>query len=359
MKIQNSLLGAGLLLAGSASAATNVACVGSAGDLTNALAGLSTSSTNTDADEIRIMVGSYAAPAGGWTGTVTTHHDLTVRGGYLDAACAQQTLDASMTVLDGNDAAGVLTIETPLGPDSNIEVSGLTFQHGSGMTAFNSSAGGLKIGDPNPISNGNILIERNIFRNNSGNAGFGSHAVGGLLAATDGESLIVRGNLFANNSAPNAAAAYLFSNNEIDVSNNTFTGNQSLDTDQPTRVMLGFFTLAGMNLSNNIFWGNSVAKGVFDIDLSGEFAAATLVNNDIESSTGTAASAAGTLHAAPDFAGAGNFRLTHSSPLIDAGMGDPTGGSTGVDLDGAPRIDGSAIDVGAYESSFLFVDGFD
>ena len=175
------MLGVGLLLADSASAAITSPAWAVCRRAASALAGLSTSSANNDADEIRIVVGLYFAPAGGWTGTVTTHHDLTLRGGYLDAACAQQTLDASMTILDGNDAAGVLTVETPLGPDSNIEVSGLTFQHGSGMTPFNSSAGGLKIGDPNPISNGNILIERNIFRNNSGHAGLpGSHAVGGL-----------------------------------------------------------------------------------------------------------------------------------------------------------------------------------
>jgi len=265
-----------------------------------------------------------------------------------------------LTVLVGNDAAGVLTIETPLEPDSNIEVSGLTFQNGSGLTPFNSSAGGLKIGDPNPVSGGNILIERNIFRNNSGHAGLaGSQAVGGLLAATDGQSLIVRGNLFADNSAPNAAAAYLFSNNEIDASNNTFAGNQSLDVDQPTRVALGFFTSAGLKLSNNIFWDNSVATGVFDIDLSGDLAAATLVNNDIESSTGTAKSATGTVHVAPDFAGVGDFRLSRSSQLINAGLDDPAGGSASVDLDGAPRIDGPAIDLGAYESSYLFADGFD
>jgi len=33
--------------------------------------------------------------------------------------------------------------------------------------------------------------------------------------------------------------------------------------------------------------------------------------------------------------------LARSSQLINAGMGDPAGGSTSVDLDGAPRIDGS------------------
>jgi len=98
---------------------------------------------------------------------------------------------------------------------------------------------------------------------------------------------------------------------------------------------------------------------VFDIDLSGDFAAATLVNNDIESSTGTAASATGTMHVVPDFAGVGDFRLARSSQLLNAGMGDPAGGSASVDLDGAPRIDGSAIDLGPYESSYLFADGFD
>src|SRR6202008_2567413 len=101
--------------------------------------------------------------------------------------------------------AGVLTINTIAIPDSDIEVSGLTFQNGSGGSAFESNAGGLKIGDPNPISGGKILVERNIFRNNSSAGNGFSQAVGGLLAATDGTPLIVRDNLFVDNTSPNVA----------------------------------------------------------------------------------------------------------------------------------------------------------
>jgi hypothetical protein len=284
---------------------------------------------------------------------------LTIRGGYTDVDCTQQTLNASMTVLDGNDTSGVMTINTPLIPNSDIEVSGLTFQHGKGGSPFESNAGGLKIGDPGPVSGGKILIERNIFRDNSAASNGFSNAIGGLLAATDGDSLVVRGNLFVGNSSPNLAAALVFSNNEIDMSNNTFVDNRSTDAMLETRVVLDFFTFTGMKLSNNIFWGNSTSAGEFDVNLNGQLTHATLVNNDIETATGTAKSETGTLQVDPEFAGNGDFRLSAFSPLIDAGVDSPAGGLVGADLDGSPRIDSAAVDLGAYESSYVFVDGFE
>ncbi len=339
--------------------ATNVFCVASKDQLTNALASLSTSAMDTDADEIRIRTGTYSAPAGGWIGSVTTHHALTIRGGYTDEGCTQQTLDASMTVLDGNDASGVLTINTPAAPNSDIEVSGLTFQHGKGSNASQSCAGGLKIGDPGPINNGKVLIERNIFRDNMALSNGFSHAVGGLLAATDGQSLIVRGNLFANNSSPNEAAASFYSDFEIDVSNNTFVGNHSTDAMLQPRVVLDFFTATGLFLTNNIFWGNRTGDGEFDINLSGQFIHATLLNNDIQAATGTAKSETKTLNIDPEFVGKGDFRLSVFSTLIDAGVDSPPGGVASVDLDGASRIDATAADLGAYESSYIFVSDFE
>ncbi|HEX3124218.1 MAG TPA: hypothetical protein VHQ21_13040, partial [Rhodanobacteraceae bacterium] len=284
------LLLAGYAIANSAPAATNIKCVGNSNDLTRALSALSNSPDNIDADEIRIRTGMYLAPTGGWTGSVTTRHDLSIRGGYTNAGCTLQTMDASMTILDGNSASGVMTINTPGLPVSNIEVSGLTFQNGNAGNAVESSAGGLKIGDPNPINAGKIIVERNIFRHNSATGNGFSRAVGGLLAATDGLPLIVRGNLFVDNTSPNDSALDVESNNEIDVSNNTFSGNRSTDATQPMRVAMGHFTFTGIRLSNNIFWNNTAGAGEYDLNFSGVFNGehgATLANNDIQASTGT------------------------------------------------------------------------
>jgi hypothetical protein len=338
----------------SALAATNVKCVGSSSELTQALSALSSSPDNIDGDEIRIRTGTYFAPAGGWSGSVTTRHDLSVRGGYTNAGCTLQSMDASMTILDGNSASGVMTINTPLLPVSNIEVSGLTFQNGNASNAVESSAGGLKIGDPNPINAGKIIVERNIFRHNSAGSNGFSKSVGGLLAATDGLPLIVRGNLFVDNSAPNNSAMDVESNNEIDVSNNTFSGNRSTDASQPVRVAMGHFTFTGIKLSNNIFWNNTTGAGEFDLNFSGVFngeRAATLANNDIQVSTGTAAAEMGTLHVDPTFVGNDNFHLADSSPLINAGVDHPAGDLAEFDLDGGPRVVGSAVDLGAYETA--------
>lgn len=359
MRITLAWLGV-LLVADGAAAATRVVCVSSAGELTDALSALSTSTSDSDADAIRIRVGTYIAPTGGWVGTVSNNHDLDIGGGYVDAACSQQALDASLTVLDGDHAAGVLTINANAIPNSTIHVSGLTFQNGNGSSPFQSSAGGLKVGDPGPIAGGVVLIERNIFRHNVGVAGLaGTQAVGGLLAATDGQALIVRDNLFFDNSAPNSAAAYVYSDNAIDVSNNTFAGNQSTDAVQAQRVIMDFFTPTGMQLDNNIFWDNSTGAGIADIDVSGQFRHADLRNNDIQALSGTPVSSTGALDVAPGFVGGGNFRLSWSSPLIDAGVSNPHGGLSGVDLDGAQRVDGTTLDLGAYESNYIFVDGFE
>src|SRR5262249_34909998 len=178
------------------------------------------------------------------------------------------------------------------------------FQNGRASNALESSAGGLKIGDPNPISNGPILVENNIFRNNTAQGNGFSQAVGGLVAATDADGLIVRNNLFVGNQSPNNAAAYLYSNNEIDVANNTFVLNQATDATLAKRVIVGYVSLTAAILSNNILFGNATGPGAFDIDRSATFngfAGATLRNNDIEAETGTAVAESATLHVDPPY----------------------------------------------------------
>lgn len=67
----------------------------------------------------------------------------------------------------------------------------------------------------------------------------------------------------------------------------------------------------------------------------------------------------GTVQADPLFLGAGNFHPRGNSPVRDAGN---TGWTTGIptDLDGAPRVLGTAVDIGAWElADSIFANGFD
>ena len=61
----------------------------------------------------------------------------------------------------------------------------------------------------------------------------------------------------------------------------------------------------------------------------------------------------------PGFVGGGDYHLVDGSPAINVGWNFPAGGLPVQDLEGAPRIQGSVVDLGAYESPVLFVDGFD
>lgn len=360
MRTIHYLLISCFLFATPALGATRTVCVGSSAELATALANLSTAPSNSDDDDIRIRTGTYIAPISGWVGTASGSHNLSIRGGYTDANCLARTRDASLTVLDGGNVAGVLKINAFFSHVATIEVSGLTFQNGNGSAEFEFATGGLKISDPGPISNGSILVEGNIFRNNVATNTEGSRAAGGLLAATDGESLIVRNNLFVGNRAPVIAAAYVFSNNQVSVSNNTFAGNQATDTTAPLRVILDYFTLTNLALSNNIFWGNFVGGGAFDLNFSGQTRRATLVNNDIQAWAGTPFASTGALSVAPGFVSETNFRLSSDSVLINAGVINPPGGLATVDLDGAQRVSSGAVDLGAYESSDrIFTNGFE
>jgi len=360
-----------LFLCGAARAATF--CVATADALTAALSAAQQDTATTD--EIRIHTGHYSAPAGGWHVDVA-QRGIVILGGFTDDGCTVESQDASLTALDGHQAVRPLTIDTSFVFEQNlpaqiIVVRGLTFENGLG-----DRAGGLKVSDAGPIYPGTILIERNIFRDNVGTAYQQDNSAGALLAATDGPDfsgnafLVVRGNLFTGNRAPDGSAAQLFSNNSINVVNNTISGNQSFDLELAKRTAFATFTLSTLTYSNNLFWANNPdgLDGSFDIRADNPFSAnrpASLFNNDLQAVTGTAGVDSGNRSVEPDFAdaAAGNLRLAATSALIDAGTDTPAGGLADADLDGAPRTQGAHVDIGAFESGFaadlIFRDGFD
>lgn len=347
-------------------------CVADAEGLTAALAA---AAGNGEDNEILLRQGIYFAPAGGWRiDLLNGAHSLDLAGGHTDAACARRSADAALTVLDGKDLARPLSIETsgsfgaPNG--KHINVSGLTFRNGRAE-----DAAGLKVSDPGPIYGGTILVEGNVFLDNTTTSFRFGLGAGALLAATDGPDfnggtgLVVRNNLFAGNSGPNAAAMYLFSNNLIEVGNNTVAGNRATDAALGERVAVGYFTLTGIRFSNNVFWDNNPAAlpQTYDLRLDDNGQArAALVNNLLQSRVGTAVSETGSVGGNPVFAdtAARNYAPGAGSPLVDAGSDTSTAGLPPSDVAGHPRVAGTQVDIGAYERDAtrpdaIFADGFD
>ncbi len=297
-------------------------------------------------------------------------HSLSVIGGFTNDACTERTHVAAETVLDGRDAVRQLTIDTSTSfgnadATHSITVSGLFFTGG-----HDALVGALKISDSGPIYGGVIVVEGNVFADNATETGVleGGPA---LLAATDGPDfaggtgLFVRNNLFIRNTGPNAPAAFVYSNNRVAVSNNTFAANVATDATLEERVTFASFTFSGVDFSNNVFGDNNPdgTPAVFDLHATN---ATDLVNNALVAIAGTPRSETGTLDGDPHFVDAvnGNYRLAAGSPLIDAGTDTPAGGTAEFDIDGASRIQGAHIDVGAFESApasveEIFADGFD
>ena len=372
MKTQSGVVAAALLALATLSSIDAEAatfCVGSSDALAAALA---TAETNGEDNDIRLRTGVYDAPDTGFRiDLLEGQHSLSVAGGFTDEACIQRTHAASATILDGRGAVRPLTIDTSRGsgiadPEHGIAVTGLTFRHGS-----DAIVSALKVSDSGPIYGGIITVEGNAFLDNGASTGVleGGPA---LLAATDGPDfaggtgLFVRNNLFARNSGPNAPAVFVYSNNHVDVSNNTFVDNVATDTTLDERVTFASFTFSGVDFTNNVFRGNNAAgtPATFDLHATN---VTDLVDNALAAVAGTPRSESGTLDADPRFVDAahGDYRLAADSPLIDAGTDTPAGGAAAFDLDGVTRFEGAHIDIGAYEfvapvsADEIFAHGFD
>ncbi len=294
-------------------------------------------------DELRLVEGFYDVPAGGFLFDSSEARSLTISGGW-DPGCT--TLRGTTnTTLDGGGTDRVMRL---LNRNGDLTVRGITFT--GGFLAGNASdAAGLNI-NGGATFGANVTIERNTFSNNfiSGNGG-----AAGLAASTGSGVMRVINNLFVGNDGGNVGAAIVFPYNgpsSAIVTSNTVVGNGFLST--VAGGMRVASTSAPITVSNNVLWANTGG----DLLISGVVA---LFNNDIEVLLGTPdASSAGNFSLAPGFV-LGGYRPGAFSPLVNAGLNTPPGGLLATDLDGYVRIQGPAVDIGVYETSVLFADGFD
>jgi hypothetical protein len=130
------------------------------------------------------------------------------------------------------------------------------------------------------------------------------------------------------------------------VVNNTIANGES-GISVSARLDLGA-TLSGV-LANNIVAGHSDYGMGIEEDLAGSFA--NHHNLVFGNASDYFTPGPGTLTADPQFAGGNDYHLQSSSPARQAGDDAAVPADITGDLDGAPRIQGPAVDLGAYEDA--------
>jgi hypothetical protein len=299
----------------------------------------------TQAMTIQIEQGTHDLSGTVWhvgldSGTVI-HAGSELLGGYA-SACTSRNIAVGNTKLvdsvpaasaDGAFVHGDLTLE------------GLTFESGNGVV--------LQAQVPYVVlgSGVTILLRRNAFIDTAVNA---FTVYWGQNAAVGGEIRFVD-NLFANNTGPYCFVGVVTNVGapEVDFINNTVYGN----TNNGTGAGACFFNHysggsgnATYNLYNNIFYGTAGPIGTYD--LVTDDTSVALVNNTIGTRTGPAPSKnKNTLTGDPKLDANDRPIEAPPSPVINSGNNSPPGGLPANDLDGGPRVVGSIVDRGAYESS--------
>ena len=235
-----------------------------------------------------------------------------------------------------------------------------------------------------------VTLMNNTISNNGRSNGAGMSIVGSLVTATnniftgnDGDGLslggtvVVANNTFSNNGVgvfaggtvtltnnvirDNLNTGVVFSGDMLSLTNNTITGNSSIGNGGGLIIRLRDDTDQA-DIYNNIIWGNSAAQGsdlFIENDRNGNFipSPVNLFHNDFDHS------AAGTFirlpfpidpsnldNIDPLFVNApgGDFHLQALSPVINVGDNNAPA-LPATDKEGAPRIIGGVVDLGAFE----------
>lgn len=216
-----------------------------------------------------------------------------------------------------------------------------------------------------------LIVANNVFIGNVAH-----NLEGGGAIRAGGRATIVN-NLFLNNRYiqhedpteypyPHGGAGIFYFENgpgALLVANNTFVGNESDGPKGGAVAVWSYENANPIDIVNNIFWNNTVTTGATDVYVgSGQdpdaIPPALSVQSNLLDTTaaGVAVSALDNIATLnygvvdPQFVSAaeGDYALSGSSPLIDAGI-SAVDGLPDVDLAGNVRIFGDAIDLGAYE----------
>jgi hypothetical protein len=330
-----------------ASGAARAQCVSTAAQFQQALTDASDGGVNAGQDvEIDLVQGTYKTGVATSNGPFTYHStaatgQIIISGGW-GAGCGVFLRDASLTVLDGNNANQVLRIQNAT---ANVFMEFVTIQNGESTTA----GGGLAINSG--ILGGDVYVYDNIIQNNHTTASGGGFSIQGA-----GSQVAAVGNLVVGNAADSdygAGVEYSVGGSQAFVTFNTIYNNTTTASGGTGGLYCCGTPSNAPTFRANIFWQNTN----YGLDLEGT--KADVEFNDYGTITGVTPQAANNLSVAPKFVDAanGNYRLAATSPLL-ADCPASICSSLRSDLAGNYYPSGGLLDIGAYEDT-IFVGGFE
>lgn len=302
--------------AGRAAAAVSY-CVGTPAELETALMVATTPVGQTVL--IKLKQGTYHVGASAMLRNWHEFNAMQWLGGYNDD-CSERSVRAANTVIDGDGAHW-----DGRRMHGDLRIEGLRFRNIASNTLFFDTWDGSEDVDFHFYANEFL-------------------GIGVFTACYDCDGVYVQ---FVNNLVSGAphdgfGALYGYSDDVyVYLSNNTIVGSGERGV---------YIESDGVNtLANNVVWNNPVRDVWVDGDTDGNPGSARYYDNLYDSRYGDEGSGSyGTLHDDPLFVSASNLRLQTGSPGVNSGA--TVNPSASLDLDGHPRVIGSAPDRGAYEA---------
>ena len=306
-------------------------------------------------EDIRIKQGSFLFTSGeiGYFGVVQGNgKTLRISGGWSGAPgqCSTQDGDPSTSLFWGLGQRRVFGISGAPTFNGTVVIENMSF--GGGFSDTGSAPACLSVGE----QNGGVVairVDRVRIEACSVAAGFNSPVVS--LVGTGGT--ILRNTLVAgNDSALSPPVTMAVRGGAGWVINNTFADNTSANTNGYVGISAAGSNGAIVTLANNLFDRNVATVGLrYDIRVANDV---RLVNNRFTRVAGVPIEEIGSSSGAAGF-GSNDYELARTSTARDAGayFGPALQGAT--DAAGQLRVQGSAVDLGAFEFPGVFADGFE
>lgn len=333
----------GLLAAPGLSSALTTLCVSNSQQLASAL-----QSVNAGADNlilIKLRRGTYTPPAGGGgfnLSLTANNRTVEVSGGWTGAgnSCTDKNFGAAGTLIKGEPGGSAFKFNLSPGSTGNfLGVYDLSFTAPDGDNGA-CLRGSVPAG--NSASLDRLRFDRCV----------AYQGVGSVLLVNTGGELTLRNTVVRGGVGELTGGINIIGTDGVTrLSQLSITANRSQLGVNPGGLYINPNGPGRVYLDNSVVWGNRALNGPSDISNNGS---GLFVINHVRYGAlyGSFEVNNSSSISNPGFVASSNPGLRADSPLINVGNPEVIGGPGSFDVEGMTRVQGSKVDIGAYEGTY-------